>query len=91
MCGFFFWFFFPLSSAVCPSRVVLEGTAIETCTSCTHDEWQGLRMGCHGKDAGTRCYADTSFLRPCLHIISLPGLARLVLERKGQLVYTEVE
>lgn len=71
-----------LSSAVCPSRVALKGTAIETCTSCTRDEWPGLRMGCHDKDAGTRFYADTSFLRACLHIISLPGLAWLVLERK---------
>lgn len=50
-----------LSSAVCPSGVGLEGTAIETCTSCTHNEWPGFRMGCHDKDAGTRCYADTSF------------------------------
>lgn len=68
---------FPLSSAVCLSRVALEGTAIETCTSCTHDEWKELRVGCHDKDAGTRCYADTSFLRTCLHSISLPGFCLL--------------
>ena len=48
-------------------------------------------MGCHDKDAGTPCYADTSFLRACLRIISLPGLARLALERKGLLAYAESE
>ena len=92
VCVFSFFFFTSsLLSSLCPTGVRLKGTAIETCTSCTRDEWPGLRMGCHDKEAGTRCYADTSFLRACLHIISLPGLAWLVLERKGLLAYTESE
>lgn len=81
----------PPFTAVCLSRVVLQGTATETCTSCIHDEWQGLWMGCHDRDAGTRCYADMPFLRPCLHIFLLPGLAWSVLERKDLLLCTESE
>lgn len=68
-------FILSLSSAVWgPSRVTLEGTAIETCTSCTQDEWPELMMGCHDKEGATRCYADT-FLRACLHVFSLLGPA----------------
>lgn len=43
----YLFIFYHTSSVVCPSGVVLEGIAIETCTSCTHDEQPRLRMGCH--------------------------------------------
>lgn len=53
------------------------------------DEWSGLRRRCHDRVPGTRCDADASFLRACLHIISSPGPAWLVLERKGLPEYAE--
>lgn len=44
-------------------------------------------MGCHDKEAATRCYADTSFLRACLHVLSLLGPALVMLYGRFARVY----